>query len=50
MAVTKRIYTCLHKAAALFPRWESAYGQLVTVPSGKSYIVSSGMKNDRKEG
>jgi hypothetical protein len=30
-------------AAALFSRWKSAYAQLVTASSGKSYIVSGGM-------
>jgi len=30
------------RAAAYFPRWKSAYAQIVTAPSGKSYIVSSG--------
>ena len=38
------------RAAALFPPWESDYAQLVTAQSGKSYIVSSGMYNNHKEG
>lgn len=33
----------------LLPRWKSSYAQRVTAPSGKSYIVSSGMYNDRME-
>lgn len=33
----------------LFPRWKSTYVRLVTAPSGKSYIVGSGMYNDRME-
>ncbi|MGE5107770.1 MAG: cache domain-containing protein, partial [Sphingobacteriales bacterium] len=33
----------------LLPRWKSSYVQLVRVPSGKSYIVGSGMYNDRME-
>lgn len=33
----------------LLPRWKSSFAQLVTAPSGKSYIVSSGMYNDRME-
>lgn len=33
----------------LLPRWKSSYAQLVTAPSGKSYIVSSGIYNDRME-
>jgi signal transduction histidine kinase len=33
----------------LLPRWKSSYVRLVTAPSGKSYLVSSGMYNDRME-
>ena len=33
----------------LLPRWKSTYVQLVTAPSGKNYIVGSGMYNDRME-
>ncbi|MCX2740899.1 cache domain-containing protein [Pontibacter anaerobius] len=33
----------------LLPRWKSSYVQLVTSPSGKQYIVGSGMYNDRME-
>jgi signal transduction histidine kinase len=33
----------------LFPRWKSSYVQLVTAPSGKNYIIGSGMYNDRME-
>jgi signal transduction histidine kinase len=33
----------------LLPRWKSSYVQLVKAPSGKSYIVGSGMYNDRME-
>lgn len=33
----------------LLPRWKSSYVQLVKSPSGKSYIVGSGMYNDRME-
>lgn len=33
----------------LLPRWKSSYVQLVVAPSGKSYIVGSGMYNDRME-
>jgi signal transduction histidine kinase len=33
----------------ILPRWKSTYVQLVTAPSGKSYIVASGMYNDRME-
>jgi signal transduction histidine kinase len=33
----------------LLPRWKSSYVQLVTAPSGNSYVVSSGMYNDRME-
>ncbi|MDP1771219.1 MAG: cache domain-containing protein [Methylobacter sp.] len=33
----------------LLPRWKSSYVQLVTAPSGNSYIVGSGMYNDRME-
>lgn len=31
------------------PRWKSTYVRLVTAPSGKSYIVGSGIYNDRME-
>lgn len=31
------------------PRWKSSYVQLVQLPSGKKYIVGSGMYNDRME-
>lgn len=33
----------------LLPRWKSSYVQLVKAPSGKSYIVGSGLYNDRME-
>jgi len=33
----------------LLPRWKSSYVRLVTAPSGQSYIVSSGIYNDRME-
>jgi signal transduction histidine kinase len=33
----------------LLPRWKSSFVQLVKTPSGKSYIVGSGMYNDRME-
>jgi signal transduction histidine kinase len=33
----------------ILPRWKSSYVRLVTAPSGKSYLVSSGMYNDRME-
>lgn len=33
----------------LLPRWKSSYVRLVKAPSGKSYIVGSGMYNDRME-
>ncbi len=33
----------------LLPRWKSSYVQLVKAPSGKDYIVGSGMYNDRME-
>jgi signal transduction histidine kinase len=33
----------------LFPRWKSSYVKLVKAPSGKSYVVGSGMYNDRME-
>ncbi|MCX2740907.1 cache domain-containing protein [Pontibacter anaerobius] len=33
----------------LLPRWKSSYVQLVKAPSGKSYVVGSGMYNDHME-
>ena len=33
----------------LLPRWKSTYLRLVVAPSGNSYIVGSGMYNDRME-
>ncbi len=33
----------------LLPRWKSSYVRLVKAPSGKSYIVGSGIYNDRME-
>lgn len=33
----------------LFPRWKSSCVRLVKAPSGQSYIVGSGMYNDRME-
>ena len=33
----------------LLPRWKSTYVQLVSAPSGKSYIVGAGVYNDRME-
>lgn len=33
----------------LLPRWKSSYVRLVKVASGKTYIVGSGMYNDRME-
>jgi signal transduction histidine kinase len=33
----------------ILPRWKSSYVRLVTAPSGKRYIVGSGMYNDSME-
>ena len=33
----------------ILPRWKSSYVQLVKSPSGKSYVVGSGVYNDRME-
>ena len=33
----------------LLPRWKSTYVRLVMAPSGKTYLVASGMYNDRME-
>ena len=33
----------------LFPRWKSSYVKLVKAVSGRSYVVGSGMYNDRME-
>ena len=33
----------------LFPRWKSSYVRLVNTASGRSYVVGSGMYNDRME-
>ncbi len=33
----------------LLPRWKSSYVRLVRAPSGKNYVVGSGMYNDRME-
>jgi signal transduction histidine kinase len=33
----------------ILPRWKSTYVQLVTAPSGQSYVVGAGMYNDRME-
>lgn len=33
----------------LLPRWKSTYVRLVTAPSGKRYLVASGVYNDRME-
>ena len=33
----------------LLPRWKSSFVKLVTAPSGKSYVVGSGIYNDRME-
>lgn len=33
----------------LLPRWKSSYVKLVKAPTGKTYIVGSGMYNDRME-
>jgi signal transduction histidine kinase len=33
----------------ILPRWKSSYVRLVAAPSGKSYVVGSGMYNDRME-
>jgi len=33
----------------ILPRWKSTYARLVMAPSSKSYIVGSGMYNDRME-
>lgn len=33
----------------LLPRWKSSYVKLVVAPSGKSYVVGSGVYNDRME-
>lgn len=34
---------------AILPRWKSSYVRLVKAPSGKSYVVGSGVYNDRME-
>jgi hypothetical protein len=47
MAVTEKMYKCLRNEP---PRRKSAYARLATAPPVTSYIVSSGMYNDRKEG
>jgi len=33
----------------ILPRWKSTYVRLVTAPSGKKYVVGSGMYDDRME-
>ncbi len=33
----------------ILPRWKSTYVRLVTAPSGKRYVIGSGMYNDRME-
>ncbi|HEX7406558.1 MAG TPA: cache domain-containing protein, partial [Candidatus Binatia bacterium] len=33
----------------ILPRWKSSYVRLVAAPSGRSYVVGSGMYNDRME-
>jgi signal transduction histidine kinase len=33
----------------ILPRWKSTYVRLVTAPSGKSYVLGSGIYNDRME-
>ncbi|HET9062066.1 MAG TPA: cache domain-containing protein, partial [Candidatus Binatia bacterium] len=33
----------------LLPRWKSSYVRLVTAPTGKRYVVGSGVYNDRME-
>lgn len=33
----------------ILPRWKSSYVRLVTSPSGQSYVVGSGVYNDRME-
>ncbi|MGE5174426.1 MAG: cache domain-containing protein [Betaproteobacteria bacterium] len=33
----------------LLPRWKSSYVRLATAPSGRSYVVGSGIYNDRME-
>jgi signal transduction histidine kinase len=33
----------------LLPRWKSSYAKLVKAPSGRSYVVASGMYSDRME-
>lgn len=33
----------------LLPRWKSSFVQMVKAPSGKSYVVGSGMYNDKME-
>ncbi len=33
----------------LLPRWKSSYVRLATAPSGQSYVVGSGIYNDRME-
>jgi len=33
----------------ILPRWKSSYVRLVTAPSGKRYVVGSGMYDDRME-
>ena len=34
---------------AILPRWKSSYVRLVSAPSGRNYIVGSGIYNDRME-
>ena len=34
---------------AILPRWKSTYVRLVAAPSGKRYVIGSGMYNDRME-
>jgi hypothetical protein len=38
------------RAAALLPRWKSAYAQVMTALSGKSHVVSSDLQNNCEEG
>jgi signal transduction histidine kinase len=34
---------------AILPRWKSTYARLVTAPSGRRYVVASGIYDDRME-
>ena len=38
-----------HVPGGFLPRWKSSYVRMVTAPSGKSYVIGSGMYTDRME-